>query len=342
MWRGVAELTVVVTVVVTVVGKVATAASIISLAHDEWELFKLEYQKQYSSLEEEDYRMKIFFDNKHRVLEHNKLYAQNLTSFKLEVNQFGDMLREEIVSLASGFDKMKTSNGSHSTGATYIAPDGDVKLPSTVDWRKKGAVTGVKSQGQCASGWAFSTTGSLEGQHYRRWGRLLNISEQNLIDCCHLCYGCQGGRMDYAFTYILQNGGIDSESYYPYQALASVCRYNPTMAVSKIVGYMSIPPGDELALKAAVANVGPVSVAIDASLPSFHYYTHGVYYDPQCSSVQLTHGALVVGYGTEWGRDYWLVKNSWSSAWGDGGYIKIARNLNNQCGIASAAVYPLV
>nr|XP_045614372.1 procathepsin L-like isoform X2 [Procambarus clarkii] len=330
------------TLVVMVVVEAAAAVSIVSLAQDEWDLFKLEQKKQYNNTVEDNFRMKIFLDNKHRVMEHNKLYAQNLTSFKLEVNQFGDMLREEIIASVTGFDKVNISAVINNVGSTYIPPDGDVQLPSTVDWRLKGAVTGVKSQGQCASGWAFATTGSLEGQHFRRWGRLLSLSEQNLLDCCHLCYGCQGGRMDYAFTTIQQNGGIDSESYYPYEARNNVCRYNPSMAVSKVVGYMSIPPGDEQALKAAVANVGPVAVAIDASLPSFHYYTHGVYYDVQCSSVSLTHGALVVGYGSQWGTDYWLVKNSWGATWGDGGYIKIARNHNNQCGIASAALYPLV
>ncbi|KAG7156493.1 Cathepsin L-like 2 [Homarus americanus] len=269
MWRS----TTLVVAAVMVMG--ATAASITSLVHDEWELFKLEYNKQYNTDVEEQFRMKIFMDNKHKVLEHNKHFAQNMTSFKLKLNHLGDMLRQEIISSMTGFTEMDTKNGVQDITAIYIPPDDDVLLPSSVDWRKKGAVTGVKNQGQCSSGWAFSTTGSLEGQHFRRWSRLLNISEQNLIDCCHLCQGCQGGRMDYAFTYIMQNNGIDSESYYPYEARNNVCRYNPVMAVAKALGYVSIPTGDEMALKAAVANIGPVSVAIDASLPSLHYYTHG-------------------------------------------------------------------
>ncbi|KAG7168259.1 Cathepsin L-like 3 [Homarus americanus] len=322
MWRSTTL------VVAAVMG--ATAASITSLVQDEWQLFKLEYNKQYNTDVKEQFRMKIFMDNKHKVLEHNKHFAQNMTSFKLKLNHLGDMLRQEIISSMTGFTEMDTKNGIQDITAIYIPPDDDVLLPSSVDWRKKGAVTGVKNQGQCASGWAFSTTGSLEGQHFRRWSRLLNISEQNLIDCCHLCQGCQGARMDYAFTYIMQNNGIDSESYYPYEARA--------------LGYVSIPTGDEIALKAAVANIGPVSVAIDASLPSLHYYTHGSILS-RCvlrPSTRLTHRALVVGYGSDWGHEYWVVKNSWSPYWGDHGYIKIARNRNNQCGIATSAGYPLV
>lgn len=319
----------------------ASAASITAVAQEEWELFKLEHGKEYSNKVEDRFRMKIFLNNKLKVLEHNKLYAQNQTSFKLKLNQFGDMLREEIVSTMTGFHKVNI-NDTLKLRATYIPPDDDVKLPSSVDWRKKGAVTGVKNQGQCASGWAFATTGALEGQEFRKWHSLPIISEQNLIDCCHLCTGCRGGRMDSAFTYINQNGGIDSEAYYPYQARENVCRYNPLMSVANVKGYVSIHSGSESALKAAVANIGPIAVAIDASLQSFHYYTHGIYYDPHCSSTQLTHGALVVGYGTSWGVDYWLVKNSWNPSWGEYGYIRIARNHNNQCGIATAALYPLV
>ncbi|KAK8383405.1 hypothetical protein O3P69_019055 [Scylla paramamosain] len=248
-------------------------------------------------------------------------------------------MRGEITAFFTGPQQQHVVNNS----IEPIPLTGDYEwIPSSIDWRQKGAVTGVKSQLQCASGWAFATTGSLEGQLYRHSQRLISMSEQNLIDCCHLCYGCSGGRMDYAFTYIMQNGGLDSEVAYPYEARDAVCRYHPSASVTRIRGYSAIPSGDENALKNAVALIGPIAVAIDASLSSFHYYTHGVYYDPHCSPTQLTHGALIVGYGRESGRDYWLVKNSWGTNWGDKGYIKMARNLNNNCGIATSASYPFL
>ncbi|KAK3866350.1 hypothetical protein Pcinc_028118 [Petrolisthes cinctipes] len=234
----------------------------------------------------------------------------------MAVNHLSDKLPREITSTMTGLtDPSQLTN---LTTNTFIPPDEDVVLPSTVDWRTKGAVTGVKSQGQCASGWAFATTGSLEGQIFRYSSHLMSLSEQNL------------------------NNGIDSELSYPYEARNNVCRYHPAASVARVKGYTSITPGDEKALMSAVATVGPVAVAIDASLSSFHYYTHGIYYDPHCSSTTLTHGALVVGYGRQSGYDYWLVKNSWGPTWGDRGYIKMARNHNNNCGIASAPVYPLV
>lgn len=316
--------------------------SFFSVLLEEWEAYKMEHGKKYKSDVEEQFRMKIFKDNKYKVAQHNKLYHSGEKSYSMKINHFADLLHHEFIELMNGYSHNKSRPR---LGATFIGPDDDIALPKTMDWREKGAVTPVKNQGECGSCWSFSATGALEGQHFRKTGKLVSLSEQNLIDCSTKFgnNGCNGGLMDYAFEYVKSNGGIDTEDTYPYEAMDDNCRYNPDDSGADDRGYVDVREGNEHALKKAIATVGPVSVAIDASHETFQFYNEGVYYEPDCSPEMLDHGVLAVGYGTtEDGDHYWLVKNSWSEKWGEEGYIKMARNRDNNCGIASAASFPLV
>ncbi|KAK9729692.1 Cathepsin propeptide inhibitor domain (I29) [Popillia japonica] len=323
------------------------AVSFFDLVQEQWNAYKLSHSKSYDNPTEEKYRMKIFMENSHHIAKHNQLYEQGLVSYKLKLNKWADMLHHEFIHTLNGFNRTagyKSANIEAEEAIMFIPP-ANVELPEEVDWRTKGAVTDVKDQGQCGSCWSFSATGALEGQHFRKSGKLVSLSEQNLIDCSAKFgnNGCNGGLMDNAFRYVKANHGIDTESSYPYEGEDDKCRYNPKNSGATDKGFVDIPSGDEDKLKAAIATVGPVSVAIDASHESFQFYSEGVYYDPQCSSEMLDHGVLAVGYGSdENGQDYWIVKNSWGESWGDKGYVKMARNRENHCGIATQSSYPLV
>jgi len=215
--------------------------------------------------------------------------------------------------------------------------------PASVDWVTAGAVTGIKNQGQCGSCWSFSTTGSTEGIHFIKKNNLVGLSEQNLMDCStsYGNNGCNGGLMDQAFRYIIANRGIDTEASYPYTMATEACKYKAADSGATITGFTDVTSGSETALQTASV-VQPISVAIDASHNSFQLYTSGVYYEPACSTTALDHGVLVVGYGTSSGSDYWLVKNSWGTDWGQAGYIWMSRNKNNNCGIATMASFPTI
>jgi len=318
----------------------ASSVSVTKLLGDEWHLFKASHNKKYNEFEEK-FRMKVYMENRHKIARHNLQYENGEKSYSMAMNHFGDLLHHEFVSVMNGF---KGTNFSKSENGAFFMEAANVQVPAAIDWRDLGAVTPVKDQGQCGSCWAFSTTGALEGQNFRKTGNLTSLSEQNLIDCSgkYGNEGCNGGLMDQAFQYIKDNKGIDTEDTYPYEAEDDVCRYNPKNRGAVDSGFVDIPSGNEAKLMAAVATVGPVSIAIDASHESFQFYSKGVYNEPECSSDDLDHGVLVVGYGTEKGKDYWIVKNSWSEKWGDNGFIRMVRNRKNQCGVATAASYPIV
>uniref|UniRef100_A0A8C4XDH9 Cathepsin L1-like n=1 Tax=Erpetoichthys calabaricus TaxID=27687 RepID=A0A8C4XDH9_ERPCA len=265
---------------------------------------------------------------------HNFRFTLGFETYTMRMNSMGDWETiEESSRDISGklFHTPDNKKGLHIYNNT--------KLPTSIDWIEKGYVTKVSSQGDCGSCWAFSAVGALEGLIKKKINILVKLSAQQLVDCSLLNNGCQGGTVTDAFKYAI-NRGISLESNYHYTGKVTSCSRIPKNQLFPCSGYVKIPFGDEMALQDALANIGPISVSIDTSPKGFQFYHSGIYYNKDCST-RPDHCALLVGYGTDDGEDYWIVKNSWGKEFGEGGYIRIARHKNNHCGIASRAIYPV-
>jgi len=307
-------------------------------AHDnlkEFNLWRHEYGKLQANGDALEDQFNNWKDNREFVRAHN---AKNL-GYTLEMNQFADIHHLNWGARPSFNQKMAKRQRVSPTECAV-----DASLPASVDWRPKNVVTKVKNQQQCGSCWAFSATGSMEGQHALKTGKLVSLSESQIVDCDvnGTDHGCMGGFMDGAFKYAIANRGIEYEKDYPYVPTDNPCAFKKKDVAATFSSYHDVTGGEE-GLKKAVATVGPISVGIDASCFDFASYSGGVYYNPECSQTVLDHGVLVVGYGTtKNGTDYWIVKNSWGGTWGKEGYILMARNRNNSCGIATEPSYPIV
>ena len=226
-------------------------------------------------------------------------------------------------------------------------------LPESVDWVKAGAVTPVKNQGQCGSCWSFSTTGALEGAYYTTYGSLPSFSEQQLVDCDNhknggKDMGCNGGLMDNAFKWIEKNGGLCTESEYPYTSdtkTAGTCESTcDIVSNSAVTSFNDVHSSNDVDMMTALSKQ-PVSIAIEADQKDFQLYSSGVF-TGSCGT-NLDHGVLAVGYGSLDGQDFYKVKNSWGTTWGDEGYILLGRGDEfnkgqGQCGMLLQASYPEV
>jgi len=275
--------------------------------------------------------------------------AQNLP-YKLGHNQFSHMGRAEWSAFVrNGIDSRPAFNAT----AVHEAPVSMVGVPTSVDWTAAGAVTPVKDQGQCGSCWSFSTTGAMEGAIKTKYGTLPSLSEQNFVDCDTFTnggkdHGCNGGLMDNAFAWATKNGGVCSETDYPYVSgttkSAGTCTQSKCTKVahSAPTKYTDVATKSDSAMMSALA-LQPVAIAIEADQASFQLFTSGVL--TSACGVNLDHGVLATGYGTLNGADYYRVKNSWGSGWGDKGYINLGRGSQynagqGQCGMLLAASYP--
>ncbi|KAG8449845.1 hypothetical protein GDO86_016496 [Hymenochirus boettgeri] len=305
----------------------------------DWETWKRTYQKQYNSQTDELMRRLIWQKNLRIINTHNLEFSQGLHTYEMAMNKLGDMTSEEVVQTMTGLRVHTRSRSINITSEKLNEPE---HIPDSIDYRKKGYVTPVRNQGQCGSCWAFSSVGALEGQLKKKTGKIVVLSPQNLVDCAKKNDGCGGGYMTYAFEYVRDNKGIDSEEAYPYVGQDQQCMYNVSGRAAKCKGFKEVTEGSEKALKKAVALVGPVSVGIDAGLSSFQFYSKGIYYDKDCKAADINHAVLAVGYGIQKKAKYWIIKNSWGEEWGNKGYILMARDKGNACGIANLASYPVM
>ncbi|XP_007230109.3 procathepsin L isoform X5 [Astyanax mexicanus] len=321
---------------------VARTASI-SQEDLEFHGWKMKFGKSYDSEEEESQRKMTWLTNRKLVLEHNMLADQGIKSYRLDMNHFADMDNQEyqarFKSCLVSYNRTKPRGG-----PLFLQQQADTTLPCAVDWIAAGYVTKVNQQKQCCSCWAFSAAGALEGQLFRKTRQLVSLSEQQLLDCSWLNgnSGCASGAIEHAFQYV-EFEGLQSDATYPYEGKDGMCRFNPKNSQATCSGFEELPSGDETILQKAVAVIGPISAAIDTKRNTFRFYSSGVYDEPYCSTSDLDHAVLIVGYGTDKrGQDYWMVKNSWGVQWGEKGYIRMSRNKKNQCGIATRASFPVV
>ncbi|KMT04416.1 hypothetical protein BVRB_8g180920 [Beta vulgaris subsp. vulgaris] len=309
------------------------------------ELFQ-QWRNNYKHTKSYEYKKEELkrFDNFKRNLKYVFEKNENRAGFTVGLNRFSDLSNEEFRKMYLGKIKIKNpvrlSKRKHTRMSSLLGCD----APSFLDWREKGVVTQVKDQGVCGSCWAFSAIGAIEGINAINKGELVSLSEQELVDCDKNNDGCDGGYMDNAFEWVSNIGGIGSETNYPYTGGGGVCTANKVEnQIVNIDGHGNVEETETDLLCATVRQ--PISVGIDGSSIDFQLYTGGIY-DGTCSSNpdDINHAVLIVGYGSEGNKDYWIVKNSWGTSWGMDGYIYIRRNTNlpyGVCAINALASFPL-
>ncbi|TVU09633.1 hypothetical protein EJB05_43119 [Eragrostis curvula] len=305
--------------------------------HETW---MVEHGRTYKDEAEKARRLEIFRANAKLIDSFN---AAGKHSYRLATNKFADLTNDEFRAARTGLRMPEAAAGARS-GRFRYENFSLADAPPSMDWRKLGAVTGVKDQESCGSCWAFSAVAAVESLNKLRTGRLVSLSEQELVDCdvTRDDQGCDGGYMNDAFTFIARRGGLAAESTYPYRGKDGPCRRSAAaQRAASIGGHEDVPRDNEAALMAAVAHQ-PVSVAVDAGGDVFQFYDGGVI-DGRCGT-EMNHAVTAVGYGTARdGTKYWLMKNSWGKSWGEQGYVRIRRGSRGEgvCGLAKMPSYPV-
>ncbi|KAK8447675.1 hypothetical protein SEVIR_8G125000v4 [Setaria viridis] len=296
-----------------------------------YKMWMVEYGRTYEDDAEKAHRFQVFKANA-KFIDRSNAEGKK---YVLGTNKFADLTAEEFAAMYTGFKPAPSKKLAGFKYENFTLSDHDEQ----VDWRQRGAVTGVKNQGQCGCCWAFSAVCAVEGMNQIATGNLVSLSEQQLLDCAVYGgnQGCNGGFMDSAFQYIIDNGGITTEDAYQYSAAEGTCQ--SVQPVVTINGYQDVPSGDEGALASAVTNQ-PVSVGIDGTSSPFQFYQSGMMTGDGCGA-EMNHAVTAVGYGTdENGDQYWILKNSWGTGWGQDGYMMLQRG-TGACGISTMSSYPI-
>ncbi|KZC04596.1 Counting factor associated protein D, partial [Dufourea novaeangliae] len=304
--------------------------------NEAFEDFMKAHGREYTNHVEHITRKEVFRQNLRFIHSINRANR----GYQLNVNYLVDRTDVELMALR-GKQYTKGYNGGQPF--PYDVEKEQENIPDSIDWRLYGAVTPVKDQSVCGSCWSFGTTGAIEGAYYLKHGKLVRLSQQALIDCSWGFgnNGCDGGEDFRSYQWMMKHGGLPTEDDYGgYLGQDGYCHINNVTMTAKITGFVNVTSDDPNALKLAIAKHGPVSVAIDASHKTFSFYSHGVYYDPACGNTEesLDHAVLAVGYGKLNGKDYWLIKNSWSNYWGNDGYILISQE-KDDCGVLLTPTY---
>nr|AJD78154.1 cysteine proteinase SAG12H8 [Hevea brasiliensis]AJF19712.1 cysteine proteinase [Hevea brasiliensis] len=288
--------------------------------HEEW---MKKYGRVYKDKVEKQRRIHIFKRNVEFIESFN---AAGNKPYKLSINKFADLTSEEFKASRNGYRRNKQAILVKATPFKY-------KLE-----KERGCYSYQGSRRLCC--WAFSAVGAMEGIHKITTGTLIALSEQELVDCDTKGKdeGCNGGYMEDAFKFVIKNHGITSEANYPYNGTNGTCNTKKEAShVANITSYEVVPAKSEASLMKAVANQ-PVSVSIDGSGLEFQFYNAGVF-TGDCGT-EINHGVTAVGYGTTTnGTKYWLVKNSWGSDWGEKGYIRMQRDVDDKEGLCGIALY---
>ncbi|CRL00382.1 CLUMA_CG013650, isoform A [Clunio marinus] len=312
---------------------------------------EINFNKSYSSKEEEDRKKNIFDESLKTISNHNLKFDSKESSFKMGINQFADKNIDDFNQMVEikPFVENKLFEAVMKKEISFkplaIDIDDNATLPSSYDWRNYGAVTKVKDQKDCGICYTIAALGSLESHIFIKTGNLLELSIQEILDCgeSYNTFGCDGGIGFRVFDYI-KDKGISLENDYPFTRSKKDCDLIPKRLKFPIKGYFRTVKNDETMLKRALVSMGPLLVNLASNHESFMRYSSGIYYDPSVTSNDnITHSLLLVGYGSDDDIDYWIIKNSFGEAWGANGYIKLAiNNRNNHMRTAFSAVCPVL
>lgn len=312
----------------------ATAKLSASLNEYKFEHFVSDFNKVYANEQERAERQKVFEENMSKILSHNAVGH----SWTMTVNQHADLTQQEFKNARRG------TNGHHARRHALESQSIDVPplsaLPASVDWRTKNVISPIKDQGGCGSCWAFGSVETMESHIAIKTGKIPILSTQNVVSCaknpehCGGTGGCQGATAEISYDFVAHNG-IATEKDYPYQGVTGLC--NTKVAPTEhITGYVKLPENNYTAVMGAIATVGPQAINVDAA--PWQLYDSGVFEPTTYATLDIDHVVQLVGYGTEAGKDYWIVRNSWGHSWGEDGFMRIIRHDGDPkwCGIDSS------